>query len=98
MKELNTRQGQYCCSMTSPNYLINLGEANGIWDEQQVYESPLDYIMALASISSDGSLVESCYWADDEVRELMELVKQNLGNPRINQMLHNLCFTWVPSR
>ncbi|CAA3015143.1 Hypothetical predicted protein [Olea europaea subsp. europaea] len=81
MKELNTRQGQYCCSMTSPNYLINLGEANGIWDEQQVYESPLDYIMALASISSDGSLVESCYWADG--------IPLNL---RLYEMLLEICF------
>ncbi|XP_022881559.1 uncharacterized protein LOC111398731 [Olea europaea var. sylvestris] len=78
-------------------------------------------VMALASRSSDGSLLESCHWADgiplnlrlyemlleacfdindetsiiDEVDELMELIKKTWGILGLNQMLHNLCFTWV---
>ncbi|CAI9784904.1 unnamed protein product [Fraxinus pennsylvanica] len=52
-------------------------------------------VMALASRSSDGSLLEFCHWADDEVDELMELIKKTWGILGLNQMLHNLCFTWV---
>ncbi|KAL2453691.1 Protein of unknown function (DUF810) [Abeliophyllum distichum] len=78
-------------------------------------------VMALASRSSDGSLLESCHWADgiplnlrlyemlleacfdindetsiiEEVDELMELMKKTWGILGLNQMLHNLCFTWV---
>lgn len=78
-------------------------------------------VMSLASRSSDGSLAESCHWADgsplnlrlyeillealfdnndetsiiEEVDELMELIKKTWAILGINQMLHNLCFTWV---
>lgn len=78
-------------------------------------------VMSLASRSSDGSLAESCHWADgsplnlrlyeillealfdnndetsiiEEVDELMELIKKTWVILGINQMLHNLCFTWV---
>ncbi|KAL4325057.1 hypothetical protein GQ457_11G016870 [Hibiscus cannabinus] len=77
-------------------------------------------VMSLAS-RSDGSLSESCHWADgiplnlrlyeilletcfdindetsiiEEVDELMEHVKKTWVILGINQMLHNLCFTWV---
>ncbi|XP_059459874.1 protein unc-13 homolog [Corylus avellana] len=78
-------------------------------------------VMALASRSSDGSLYETCHWADgfplnlrlyemlleacfdandetsiiDEVDELMEHIKKTWGILGMNQMLHNICFTWV---
>lgn len=78
-------------------------------------------VMSLASRSSDGSLAESCHWADgsplnlrlyeillealfdandetsiiEEVDELMELIKKTWVILGINQILHNLCFTWV---
>lgn len=78
-------------------------------------------VMSLASRSSDGSLAESCHWADgsplnlrlyeillealfdsndetsiiEEVDEVMELIKKTWAILGINQMLHNLCFTWV---
>ncbi|KAI3454092.1 hypothetical protein Pfo_010755 [Paulownia fortunei] len=78
-------------------------------------------VVALASRTSDGSLLESCHWADgfplnlhlyemlleacfdindetsivEEVDELMELIKKTWGILGLNQMLHNLCFTWV---
>ncbi|KAL0330367.1 UNVERIFIED_CONTAM: protein unc-13 [Sesamum radiatum] len=78
-------------------------------------------VMALASRTSDGAVLESCHWADgfplnlrlyemlleacfdindetsilEEVDELMELIKKTWGILGLNQMLHNLCFTWV---
>ncbi|CAL5435578.1 unnamed protein product [Camellia sinensis] len=78
-------------------------------------------VMSLSSRSTDGSLAESCHWADgsplnlrlyeilleacfdandqtsivDEVDELMELIKKTWGILGINQMLHNICFSWV---
>ncbi|EPS60223.1 hypothetical protein M569_14581, partial [Genlisea aurea] len=39
-------------------------------------------------INDEGSIVE-------EVDELMELIKKTWGILGVNQMLHNLCFTWV---
>ncbi|KAH1033267.1 hypothetical protein J1N35_045441 [Gossypium stocksii] len=77
-------------------------------------------VMSLAS-RSDGSLSDSCHWADgiplnlrlyeilletcfdisdetsiiEEVDELMEHIKKTWVILGINQMLHNLCFTWV---
>ncbi|XP_062099234.1 protein unc-13 homolog isoform X2 [Humulus lupulus] len=78
-------------------------------------------VMTLASRSIDGSLTESCHWADgfplnlrlyemllnacfdvndetsilEEVDELMEHIKKTWGILGINQVLHNVCFTWV---
>ncbi|XP_016493453.1 protein unc-13 homolog [Nicotiana tabacum] len=78
-------------------------------------------VMALANRSSDGSLFESCHWADgfplnlrlyeilleacfdvndeasiiEEVDELMDLIKKTWGILGLNQMLHNICFSWV---
>ncbi|KAK2661257.1 hypothetical protein Ddye_007790 [Dipteronia dyeriana] len=77
-------------------------------------------VISLAS-RSDGSLNESCHWADgfpfnlrlyemlliacfdtnyetsiiEEVDELMEHIKKTWVILGINQMLHNICFTWV---
>ncbi|XP_022754595.1 uncharacterized protein LOC111302943 [Durio zibethinus] len=77
-------------------------------------------VMSLAS-RSDGSLSDSCHWADgiplnlrlyemlletcfdindetsivEEVDELTENIKKTWVILGINQMLHNLCFTWV---
>lgn len=78
-------------------------------------------VMALASRTSDGSVMEPCHWADgfplnlrlyemlleacfdvsdemsliEDVDELMELIKKTWGALGLDQMLHNLCFTWV---
>ncbi|CAN4076668.1 unnamed protein product [Withania somnifera] len=78
-------------------------------------------VMALANRSSDGSLFESCHWADglplnlrlyeilleacfdvsdevsiiEEIDELMDLIKKTWGILGLNQMLHNICFSWV---
>lgn len=78
-------------------------------------------VMALANRSSDGSLFDSCHWADglplnlrlyeilleacfdvndeasiiEEVDELMDLIKKTWGILGLNQMLHNICFSWV---
>ncbi|XP_057959137.1 protein unc-13 homolog [Malania oleifera] len=78
-------------------------------------------VMSLACRSFDGSLPESCHWADgfplnlrlyemlleacfdindetsiiEEVDELLELIKKTWGILGLNQMLHNLCFSWV---
>ena len=78
-------------------------------------------VMTLASRSVDGSLTESCHWADgfplnlrlyemlleacfdindetsmlEEVDELMEHIKKTWGILGINQVFHNICFTWV---
>nr|GLL17077.1 uncharacterized protein LOC109190978 [Ipomoea trifida]GMC51231.1 protein unc-13 homolog [Ipomoea batatas] len=78
-------------------------------------------VVALASRSSGGSVLESSHWADgfplnlrlyeilleaifdvndetsiiEEVDELMELIKKTWGILGLNQMLHNVCFTWV---
>lgn len=78
-------------------------------------------VMALANRSSDGSLFESCHWADglplnlrlyeilleacfdvndeasiiEEVDELMDLIKKTWGILGLDQMLHNICFSWV---
>lgn len=78
-------------------------------------------VMALASRSSDGSIYDTCHWADgfplnlqlyellleacfdandetsiiDEVDELMEHIKKTWVILGMNQMFHNICFTWV---
>ncbi|XP_070008996.1 protein unc-13 homolog [Nicotiana sylvestris] len=78
-------------------------------------------VMTLANRSPDGSLFESCHWADgfplnlrlyeilleacfdvndeasiiEEVDELMDLIKKTWGILGLNQMLHNICFSWV---
>ncbi|GMH06983.1 hypothetical protein Nepgr_008823 [Nepenthes gracilis] len=78
-------------------------------------------VMSLACRSSDGSMFESCHWADgiplnlrfyemlleacfdanddssiiEEADELMEFIKKTWGILGINQVLHNLCFSWV---
>lgn len=78
-------------------------------------------VMALASRSPEGSIYETCHWADgfplnlrlyemlleacfdandetsivDEVDELMEHIKKTWGILGINQVFHNICFTWV---
>ncbi|KAF6164495.1 hypothetical protein GIB67_025321 [Kingdonia uniflora] len=78
-------------------------------------------VMSLASRSLDGSISESCHWADgfplnlriyqmlleacfdsndetsiiEEVDEVVELIKKTWVILGIDQMLHNLCFTWV---
>ncbi|PHT74244.1 hypothetical protein T459_21521 [Capsicum annuum] len=78
-------------------------------------------VMALANRSSDGSLFETCHWADglplnlrlyeilleacfdvndevsiiEEVDEVMDLIKKTWGILGLNQMLHNICFSWV---
>lgn len=78
-------------------------------------------VTSLASRSFDGSIYETCHWADgfplnlrlyeflleacfdandetsivDEVDELMEHIKKTWGILGMNQMLHNICFTWV---
>lgn len=78
-------------------------------------------VMALANRSSDGSVFDSCHWADglplnlrlyeilleacfdindeasiiEEVDELMDLIKKTWGILGLNQMLHNICFSWV---
>lgn len=79
-------------------------------------------VMSLSCRSFDGSVLETCHWADgvpfnlclyqmfleacfdadektsivEEVDEVLDLVKKTLGwSFGINQMLHNLCFSWV---
>lgn len=78
-------------------------------------------VMALASRSSEGSIYETCHWADgfplnlrlyemlleacfdandetsiaDEVDELMEHIKKTWVILGINQIFHNICFTWI---
>ncbi|XP_061369584.1 protein unc-13 homolog isoform X2 [Gastrolobium bilobum] len=78
-------------------------------------------VMSLASRSYDGSLTDSCHWADgiplnlrlyemllqscfdandessviEEFDELMEQIKKTWGILGLNEMFHNLCFTWV---
>ncbi|KAL8153306.1 hypothetical protein V2J09_011066 [Rumex salicifolius] len=78
-------------------------------------------IMSLAGRSLNGSISDSCHWADgtplnlrlyeiileacfdindessiiEEFDELMELIKKTWGVLGINQMFHNLCFSWV---
>lgn len=78
-------------------------------------------VMSLAWRTTDGSIPETCHWADgfplnlwlyqmllracfdsgeetaviDEIDELMELMKKTWALLGINQMLHNICLTWV---
>ena len=78
-------------------------------------------VMSLASRSSEGSIYETCHWADgfplnlrlyemlleacfdandetsiaDEVDELMEHIKKTWVILGINQIFHNICFTWI---
>lgn len=78
-------------------------------------------VMSLSRRSFDGSVSETCHWADgvpfnlclyqtlleacfdldektfvlEEVDEVLELVKKTWVVLGINQMLHNLCFSWV---
>ncbi|KAK9269018.1 hypothetical protein L1049_000786 [Liquidambar formosana] len=78
-------------------------------------------VMSLACRSFDGSVSETCHWADgfplnlqlyqmlleacfdindetsiiEEVDEVLELIKKTWVILGLNQMLHNLCFSWV---
>lgn len=78
-------------------------------------------VMSLACRSFDGSVSETCHWADgvpfnlrlyqmllessfdaeektsfvEEVDEVLDLVKKTWLVLGIDQMLHNLCFSWV---
>lgn len=78
-------------------------------------------VMSLACRSSDGSVSETCHWADgfplnlriyqtlleacfdineentviEEVDDVLELVKKTWVILGMNDMLHNLCFSWV---
>ena len=78
-------------------------------------------VMSLAFRSSDGSVPETCHWADgfplnlwiyqtllgacfdiheetsviEEVDEVLELIKKTWVMLGINEMLHNICFSWV---
>ncbi|KAA8523156.1 hypothetical protein F0562_009579 [Nyssa sinensis] len=78
-------------------------------------------VMSLACRSFDGSVSETCHWADgvplnlhlyqmlleaffdvneettivEEVDEILELIKKTWIMLGINQMLHNLCFSWI---
>ena len=78
-------------------------------------------VMSLASRSSDGSVPETCHWADgfplnlkiyqtlleacfdnheetcviEEVDEVLELIKKTWAVLGMNEMLHNICFSWV---
>ncbi|XP_027357832.1 protein unc-13 homolog isoform X1 [Abrus precatorius] len=78
-------------------------------------------VMSLAYRSSDGSVSETCHWADgyplnlwiyqtlleacfdinaessviEEVDEVLELIKKTWVMLGINDMLHNICFSWV---
>ncbi|KAL8522089.1 hypothetical protein ACS0TY_012295 [Phlomoides rotata] len=59
--------------------------ADGIPLNLRLYEKLLE---ACFDINDETSIVE-------EVDELMELIKKTWGILGLNQMLHNLCFTWV---
>lgn len=78
-------------------------------------------VMSLSCRSFDGSISETCHWADgvplnlklyqmllescfdvndetcviEEVDEVLELLKKTWVILGINQMLHDLCFSWV---
>ncbi|KAH1150436.1 hypothetical protein GYH30_044443 [Glycine max] len=78
-------------------------------------------VMSLSCRSSDGSICETCHWADgfplnlwiyqtlleacfdlhaessviEEVDEVLELIKKTWVMLGINEMLHNICFSWV---
>ncbi|KAM0974703.1 hypothetical protein ACFX2C_017848 [Malus domestica] len=78
-------------------------------------------VMSLANRSVDGSVSETCHWADgfplnlrlyqmllescfdpneetsvvEELEEVFDLIKKTWVVLGINQMLHNLCFSWV---
>ncbi|KAF7819774.1 protein unc-13-like protein isoform X1 [Senna tora] len=78
-------------------------------------------VMSLACRSSDGSVSETCHWADgfplnlkiyqtlletcfdineetsviEEVDEVLELIKKTWVILGMNEMLHNICFSWV---
>lgn len=78
-------------------------------------------VMSLACRSPDGSVPETCHWADgfplnlwiyqtlleacfdihaetsviEEVDEVLELIKKTWAMLGINEMLHNICFSWV---
>ncbi|KAI3963872.1 hypothetical protein MKW92_002430 [Papaver armeniacum] len=65
-------------------------------------------VMPLASRSIDGFGSDACHWADgfplnlrlyqmllEEIDEVLELIKKTWVILGMNQMLHNLCFTWV---
>ncbi|XP_061371255.1 protein unc-13 homolog isoform X2 [Gastrolobium bilobum] len=78
-------------------------------------------VMSLACRSSDGSVPETCHWADgfplnlwiyqtlleacfdihaensviEEVDDVLELIKKTWVMLGINEMLHNICFSWV---
>ncbi|KAK7358369.1 hypothetical protein VNO77_00296 [Canavalia gladiata] len=78
-------------------------------------------VMSLAWRSFDGSIPETCHWADgfplnlriyqilleacfdnheetcviDEADEVLELIKTTWVMLGINEMLHNVCFSWV---
>ncbi|OVA20257.1 Protein of unknown function DUF810 [Macleaya cordata] len=95
--------------------LIETGKNN---ESMQILRSA---VMSLACRSFDGSVSDSCHWADgfplnlrlyqmlleslfdaneetsiiEEVDEVLELIKKTWVILGVNQMLHNLCFTWV---
>ncbi|TKY44603.1 DUF810 protein [Spatholobus suberectus] len=78
-------------------------------------------VVSLACRSSDGSISETCHWADgfplniwiyqtlleacvdiraetsamEEDDEVLELIKKTWVILGINEMLHNICFSWV---
>ncbi|RDX63097.1 hypothetical protein CR513_58515, partial [Mucuna pruriens] len=78
-------------------------------------------VMSLACRSSDGSISETCHWADgfplnlwiyqtlleacfdiraessviEEIDEVLELIKKTWVMLGINEMIHNICFSWV---
>ncbi|KAG8375593.1 hypothetical protein BUALT_Bualt10G0116600 [Buddleja alternifolia] len=59
--------------------------ADGLPLNLRLYETLLE---ACFDVKDESSIVE-------EVDELMELIKKTWGTLGLNQMLHNLCFTWV---
>ncbi|XP_042511298.1 protein unc-13 homolog isoform X1 [Macadamia integrifolia] len=95
--------------------LIETGKNN---ESMQVLRTT---VMSLACRSFDGSVSETCHWADgfpfnlrlyqmlleacfdaneetsviEEVDEVIELMKKTWVMLGMNQMLHNLCFSWV---
>ncbi|KAL4374766.1 hypothetical protein HN51_008594 [Arachis hypogaea] len=101
---------------------------------REAFEKPMDLgktgesmqnfrnvVLSLAFRSFDGSVPETCHWADgfplnlwiyqtllgscfdiheeisviEEVDEVLELIKKTWVMLGINEMLHNICFSWV---
>ncbi|XP_073285335.1 protein unc-13 homolog [Primulina huaijiensis] len=70
---------------TSDGSLDSCHWADGYPLNTRLYEMLLE---ACFDINDETSIVE-------EVDELMELIKKTWGILGLNQMMHNLCFTWV---